>query len=44
MKKIVFQRIYLIGFADNVSEERQYYKGYCLISNEGDSWKCALDY
>ena len=26
----VFQRIYLIGFANNVSKERQY-KGYCLI-------------
>ena len=24
-------------------KERQY-KGYCLISNESDSWKCALDY
>ena len=39
----VFQRIYLIGFADNVSIERQY-KSYCLISDESDSWKCALDY
>ena len=28
----VFQRIYLIGFANNVSKERQY-KGYCIISN-----------
>ena len=39
----IFQRIYLVGFADNVSKERQY-KGYCLISNASDSWKCALDY
>ena len=38
-----FQRIYLIGFADNVSKERQN-KGYCLISNESNFWKCALDY
>ena len=30
------QRIYLIGFVDNVSEERQY-KDYCLISDENDS-------
>ena len=39
----VFRRIYLIGFADNVSKERQY-KGYCLIPNERDFWKYALDY
>ena len=28
----------MIGFANNVSKERQY-KGYCLISNENDFWK-----
>ena len=28
----------MIGFANNVSKERQY-KGYCLISNESDSGK-----
>ena len=39
----VFQKIYLIGFANNISKERQY-KDYCLISNDHDSWKCALDY
>ena len=39
----VFQRIYLIGFANTVSKERQY-KDNCLISNESDSWKCALYY
>ena len=31
----------MIEFADNVSKERQN-KGYCLISNESDFWKCAL--
>ena len=39
----VFQRIYLIGFANKVFKERQY-KGYCLISNRDDCWKFALDY
>ena len=37
-----FSKIF-IGFADNVSKERQF-KGYCLIFNERDSCKCALDY
>ena len=32
----VFQRIYLIGFANTVAKARQY-KSYCLISNESDS-------
>ena len=35
----VFQRIYLFGFANNISKERKY-----LISNVSNSWKCALDY
>ena len=39
----VFQRIYLIGSTDYVFKERQY-KGYCLISNKNDSWKCVLDH
>ena len=39
----VFQRMYLIGFAKNVSKERKMFS-YCLLSNEDDSWKCALDY
>ena len=34
----VFQRIYFIGFAENISKDRQY-KSYCLISNKSDSWK-----
>ena len=38
-----FLKIYSNGFAASVSKKRQY-KGYCLISNESDSWKCALDY
>ena len=37
-----FSKNHLVGFADNISKERQY-KSYCLISNESDSWKCALD-
>ena len=39
----VFPKIYSIGFADNVSTVGQY-KGYCLLSNDSDSWKCVLDY
>ena len=38
-----FKESILIGFANNVSQERQWF-GYGLISNESDSWKCALDY
>ena len=34
----------MIEFVNKVSTEQQYYKGHCLISNERDSWKCALDY
>ena len=38
-----FKESNLIGFANNVSKERQH-KGYCLISNENDFWKCAMEY
>ena len=34
----VFQKIYLIEFANNVSKGQQY-KDYCLIFNENVSWK-----
>lgn len=36
MHIIVYFRVILrvFGFADNLSKERQYTKGYCLIPNE----------